>query len=779
LPHPLIALLMAVLIVVVAYPEVVFLGGSLSPAGLNAVVDKNAHHRTVQVYPNAPSRDPQDGVQDLGARVWQIVPATKFVQRSISDGESISWNPYSAAGSLGPETLADLKLSPFVLLVALFGASATAFTFVALGFVVLALYCLQRFFVRTLGLGRVGAVAGCLAFVLTGFGASGINSSVGAPYVLFPVVLYTLTEWRRTGGVSRLLPAVAAYAAFLLTTFLPVQLLMLIFVHAIAVTIDASTVDGANDESTIRRARRSIAHQLLIPLVALGLTAFVWLPVFDALRHAGSDIASYGERELASSGKLRMLKIASPWLSNAKKWVGYIGIAPVLLIAASWSRARPRERRILTVCIVLGVSALALHAGIPIIRSVGNLPGLRSIRRDYWASVSAAATTVSLGIAVSVIGRKGANAFAATLAGVAIGFGVILAWLVNVVLGWNAVPLLGMLAAVGVIGAAVAIARASRLKPRRHLLAIASVALVAVELFSYQNHARIARVDLENNPPAYVSYLQRNLKDGRILNAGRGDLYPEWGSVFGIRQIETLNTVQIPSYRTFFQRYVNPEETGLFLQIGGRQIPFRADPNALNVLSVRYIVVDEALTRYDAAVREMYPLAFEDSEAEVRVYRNPRVFRNAYVSPALSGTEEPGFWSRRVTQTDDRGLLAAAKAAHIPTTAALNAKLGKARVEQRTNTRVRISAHAEKPSVLVLTDSAYHNWSATIDGKSAHIGRVNDVVQGVVVPRGDSTVVFTYHSDARSAGVIVSYATLGGLALFVLVVIVRRRKARA
>ena len=49
LPDPLIALLMAVLIVVVAYPEVVFLGGSLSPVGLNGVVDRNARPRTVQV----------------------------------------------------------------------------------------------------------------------------------------------------------------------------------------------------------------------------------------------------------------------------------------------------------------------------------------------------------------------------------------------------------------------------------------------------------------------------------------------------------------------------------------------------------------------------------------------------------------------------------------------------------------------------------------------------------------------------------------------------------
>jgi hypothetical protein len=53
---PLVSLLIAVAIVVVAYPEVVFLGGSLSPVGLNGVVDRHRVVSTVQIYPNVPSR---------------------------------------------------------------------------------------------------------------------------------------------------------------------------------------------------------------------------------------------------------------------------------------------------------------------------------------------------------------------------------------------------------------------------------------------------------------------------------------------------------------------------------------------------------------------------------------------------------------------------------------------------------------------------------------------------------------------------------------------------
>jgi uncharacterized membrane protein YfhO len=79
----------------------------------------------------------------------------------------------------------------------------------------------------------------------------------------------------------------------------------------------------------------------------------------------------------------------------------------------------------------------------------------------------------------------------------------------------------------------------------------------------------------------------------------------------------------------------------------------------------------------------------------------------------------------------------------------------------------------------VLTNSYYRNWTATIDGKPAHIGRVDDVVRGIVVPRGRSTVLFRYHSAARSLGEVISFATAGALALFVLGAALRRRRARA
>ena len=58
-------------------------------------------------------------------------------------------------------------------------------------------FCLLQLVTFTLGLGRAAAIGACVVWLLTGFGASDINSATGAPYLLFPVLLYTLVVYQR------------------------------------------------------------------------------------------------------------------------------------------------------------------------------------------------------------------------------------------------------------------------------------------------------------------------------------------------------------------------------------------------------------------------------------------------------------------------------------------------------------------------------------------------------------------------------------------------------
>lgn len=266
-----------------------------------------------------------------------------------------------------------------------------------------------------------------------------------------------------------------------------------------------------------------------------------------------------------------------------------------------------------------------------------------------------------------------------------------------------------------------------------------------------------------------------------MLNAGRDALYPEWGAAFGIRQVGTLNAIQIPEYRRFFMRYVNPGEGGSFLQIGGDSvIGFGADPAALDQLSVRYIIVSPDMPNYAAGVERDHPLVFEDEATGVRVYENLDAFPRAYLSPSLGSRPDPGGprWTMQHAFTSDRELLDAASAAGVAKEADA-ATPGEADLVEDQNTLVRVEVDAPQPSVLVLTDTFHENWSVSVNGEPAHLARVNDVVRGVVVPAGPSVVEFRYESRARTVGTIVSLVTVVGLLIGAAVWAQRRRRGRA
>jgi len=695
----------AVAIVCVAFPEVVFLGGSLSPVGLTDTLTHGRPVRVVRVYPNLRNRAPNVDVRDIDARDFQLVPATKFMHRAIADGESPWWNPYSAAGSYGPETLADMKLSPFVLAVAVLGASATAFTFVVLLFVVIALYCLQQLVAYQLGLGRGAAIAACAVWLLTGFGASDINSATGGPYLLFPIMLYALLAFGRRGGAVRFVAALAAWAAFLLTTFVPSQLLLLVVIYAVVLIVDAPRWPAC--QSAGARTLTIAKRHLVVPAVVILLTAYVWLPDLAVVVHGSSSFAKYGRRSLTLTGPLSYLRrIVSPRaIAGGPHWLTYVGIVPVIAIAGAWPRARGVQRVLLSVMGLFALFALALHAGIPVIRLVGDLPILRAVRQDYWAVPAGAAETVAIAVAIAVIGRRGVSRVAVWCTSA-----FLVVWLFGTAVGEWMIGHPGLTATVGVatvlvVGTAVLFSRASRPAHRR-TVAIVAVGLLAVELLAYQNHARLARFDPESPTPGYVAFLRQHLDGDRVLDAGRGALYPEWGAALGIPQIETLNVSQLPAYRAFFQQHIVPQH-GLFLEVGAqRERSFKVQPTALDLLSVRYIVTDGTVPHFDSGVKARYPLVFTDRRSHVEVYENRHAFPRAYLSPVLTARAAPGQgFSARLTRTKDAHLLASARAAGIPTALTRRETVRAATITRYDNTKVVVAVDAARPSVLVLTDA--------------------------------------------------------------------------
>jgi hypothetical protein len=78
-----------------------------------------------------------------------------------------------------------------------------------------------------------------------------------------------------------------------------------------------------------------------------------------------------------------------------------------------------------------------------------------------------------------------------------------------------------------------------------------------------------------------------------------------------------------------------------------------------------------------------------------------------------------------------------------------------------TPSRQRIRLQTPGPALVVLTQSYYHNWKASVDGVAVPLWRANYAFQAVEVPAGEHEVVLAYKDKALLAGMVVSLLAFG------------------
>ena len=92
--------------------------------------------------------------------------------------------------------------------------------------------------------------------------------------------------------------------------------------------------------------------------------------------------------------------------------------------------------------------------------------------------------------------------------------------------------------------------------------------------------------------------------------------------------------------------------------------------------------------------------------------------------------------------------------------------------------RLDIELESEAAGLLVVADSYFPGWRATVNGAEVSIGEVNGAFRAVRVPSGISRVVMTYEPASVRIGLAISLLTLGA-ALAVTMVVAARRALRA
>ena len=104
-----------------------------------------------------------------------------------------------------------------------------------------------------------------------------------------------------------------------------------------------------------------------------------------------------------------------------------------------------------------------------------------------------------------------------------------------------------------------------------------------------------------------------------------------------------------------------------------------------------------------------------------------------------------------------------------PKTEEADLPLSPATISTYESERVVIETDAPVPAWLVLSDSYYPGWQATLDGVAVPIHRANFLVRAVRAPAGRHQVVFSYRPPLLRAGMIASalaWLLAAGLVVF-------------
>jgi hypothetical protein len=340
---------------------------------------------------------------------------------------------------------------------------------------------------------------------------------------------------------------------------------------------------------------------------------------------------------------------------------------------------------------------------------------------------------------------------------------------------------------VAALAVALIVGRLTRRLPRR-LFAVLAIGLVVGDLFQAGMGYNPAIPESHATQPvtAAIGYLEHQ-GTARYVAVTPYDtpnpLPPDVNLRYGIYDLRGYDLPVVTRFADLWTRYVAPATP--LLPEDTPSVPLTIEnsllPSTVRVLSL-YGVADILEEAHEPPPDiPGLTVAYEGSDATV--YKNPSALPRTWLvdgEAVVEGTRAQlarvgaaGFDPRRMVLTP-RPLpgLSATPAARSP---------GTATITHYGAEQVTITARATRRAELVLSDTYYPGWQATVNGRPEPIARVDYLLRGVSVPAGTDRIVFTYDPASFRHGWMVSAGSAVVLVLAVgaTVVLGRRRRRPA
>lgn len=783
----------AVVLVVLLFPEALK-GYVFSQA------DMLYEHQPWQAHAPAGYRTPdRPPLKDVPMLVY---PFAAFAQSRLRQGMLPLWTNAISAGQPFLATYQSALLSPFTLLTAIVPLPQATVVIAVLRLMTAGLG--MFLFLRAIGLSRLSAAFGGIAFLLNPFLLVWLEHPLaGVP----PWLPWMLLAAERLASSSSSSSAAGRRPALGVAMLAGVTALVLAGGHPhtgmfVAMLGGAYAVARALATERTRRLRT-----LTLTVVALALgTALVALQVlpfleYVSLSRAAATRTDYPLNPFIAPASTLITAIVPNFLghhswgnfagpTNYLEQQIYPGIA-VWLLAAAGIAMRVRAWRVWFFASAAALAMLVMYGAPGVHELVSSLPLINaaSLPRAGIITLGALAVLSAFGVEEILCSRDGARSgrwavpiAAATVGVVAIAL-MTIAWgtlrarhawldangLIDFATRWTWLTI-WLTAAVTI----VALARLMRVSGRVPA-GVALCGLVALDLLLFgRGFHPLIPTDQAFPVTPEVARVQEDRELFRVLGAG-GSLMPNAAMAYGLQDVRGYDGLLVARYADLLDAAFRYEHHTHFAT--NLQSPL------INLLNVKYVF---GVPNVEAP--EGWFTKLIDGEAPL--YRNNRVLPRAFLvdgytvldgNPARRTLRDGRVDFRRVALVEQelaaelRPVPAAAAAAAVGTNTTA-ADVGRATITSYRDHHVAIETDAPARRLLVLTDVHYPGWHAAIDGESAPILRANFAFRAVPVPAGRHTVTFDYRPSSFRTGLIISGAAL--LALIGAVLAERRRIGR-
>jgi hypothetical protein len=301
--------------------------------------------------------------------------------------------------------------------------------------------------------------------------------------------------------------------------------------------------------------------------------------------------------------------------------------------------------------------------------------------------------------------------------------------------------------------------------------AVALIVLTAVDLVTL-DHGYHGEIPLSHaDPPATAAMRYMTAHQGVMrVTAGDEELQPNIGQRYGFRDPRVGIDIPFPSrYSKLWAAYGMPIADLDAFVTGAPRAHALAD-----LFAVRYVLVGPGLP----VPRWLTPVLRTSGGT---VARNPTALPRAWVAYDWRNAHAAGNALAIDVGSSTRSLRdAPVIEGAAPPPGGPAAPVSVARVTDTSTEQVTIHAAARRRGYLVLDDSAFPGWEATVNGRVVPWQPANENFRAVAVPAGRDTIVFRYEPASIRDGAIISVVCL--LALLGLAagggVSARRRRAR-